>query len=209
MKSKILYILLTTIIFTACSTSTNYKIETELTAEQQAEATAEIETLTQILKDFESGNKQTYLNYYKENTANLSLEDIVNYGAEIDKQDTPPLDIFISKSRAEKSLGNIDTALETLEDGLAYYPDSVVLHHNTAKMYDQVKACKKSEEHYQHIINTWERSEYNYDIARCYMKSDTEGNNLDKVYNSYKTFLQTNPDSKDSQIDEYLKEYRK
>jgi len=104
----------------------------------------------------------------------------------IDNDERPPMDFFIEKARYQEYLGNINSAIKTLQTALDLYENSSVAWNNIAKLYEQKGKYKKSLKYYQKLVETFpDLHYYTIDMIKMQvlLKNKTAALNL---YNQYK-----------------------
>ena len=75
-------------------------------------------------------------------------------------EEKPNPDFFIEKARYAKYLGQIDWAIEILNNTFNYYENSSVVWNNLAKLYEEKGDYIKANEYYQIIIDTFSEKTY-------------------------------------------------
>lgn len=174
-KKLLLITAISLLAFSACS-GKSYDKEVDISEEKRAEYEASLAKYSDKIENFVS-------------TTN-----------EDGTPDLPDFDWFLEKSRAEKELGHVDAAIDTLEEAIDVYSFSSIALHNLAKIYQNAGECEIAEEYYKELINI-EKPAYHYDIAYCYMKY---GNNISKVQEHYFKYKLSFPDNSDPEVENFL-----
>lgn len=129
-------------------------------------------------------------------------EAVKNYEQDGKKEEERPNpDFFVEKARYAQYLGQIDWAIEILNNLFDYYTNSSVGWNNLAKLYEMKKDYNKANEYYFKLIDTFGEEQswnYYYYIIKNYMTiGDKE--KVKEYYEKYKSF-----DGFDREIEEYL-----
>lgn len=119
----------------------------------------------------------------------------------------PPIPFWVELARAQEGLGLFGDALETYEKAKEIYPRSEAIENNIGRIYEAVGEYEMAVAQYQYIFETFQDSDYLYDIARVYIDAK-DRKNAEKFFNAWQLANQTT-DAKMQQDIKKLREEEK
>ncbi|MBU1934448.1 tetratricopeptide repeat protein, partial [Patescibacteria group bacterium] len=160
-------------LFTACTSK--YKVEVDLTPEEEAEIYAEIEKLEIDIKTYDT-NKESY-EYWEESIPSMAI---------------------ISLARAYEDLGDLGKAIDIYTDILDTGAKTRAIIHNLGRLYEKVGEYELAVVQYQRIIDEYFETQYLYDITWAYIRTG-DRQNAEKYFNAWQLeFRRTDEQTQDA-----------